>query len=120
MAQAKFSVPCMPRRLATTQVLLACFVFLQACKLKLHLCNQISPCDVWLKKIWLLSREDQIVPAPLDLGKALKFFFPTGLSRQQIWNKGTCEEIVIQYEDFLMEMVLLECQAYKDLDLGGL
>ena len=29
----------MPRRLATTQVLLACFVFLQACKLKLHLCH---------------------------------------------------------------------------------
>ena len=39
MAQTKFSVPCMPRRLATTQVLLACFVFLQACKLKLHLCH---------------------------------------------------------------------------------
>ena len=39
MAQTKFSVPCMSRGLATTQVLLACFVFLQACKLKLHLCH---------------------------------------------------------------------------------
>ena len=39
MAQTKFSVLCMPRRLATTQVLLACFVILQACKLKLHLCH---------------------------------------------------------------------------------
>lgn len=51
--------------------------------------------------------------SPLDLGKALKFFFPTGLSRQQKWNKGTCEEIVIQYEDFLMEMILLSVRPTK-------
>ena len=57
--------------------------------------------------------------SPLDLGKALKFFFPTGLSRQQIWNKGTCEEIVIQYEDFLMEMILLSVRPTKTWILGA-
>ena len=57
--------------------------------------------------------------SPLDLGKALKFFFPTGLSRQQKWNKGTCEEIVIEYEDFLMEMILLSVRPTKNWILGA-
>ena len=50
---------------------------------------------------------------PLDLGKALKLFFPTGLSRQQKWNTGSSEETVIEYEDFLMEMIMLSVRPTK-------
>ena len=57
--------------------------------------------------------------SPLDLGKALKLHFPTGLSKQQKWKTATCEEIVIEYEDFLMEMILLSVRPTKTWILGA-
>ena len=47
-------------------------------------CHRISHCDVWLKQIWLMPREDRIVPALWAWAKH-SVFFPIWCCHTKSW-----------------------------------